>query len=45
MMKDKVWEVEHEGHKIKAINKISYFPPKIKSSFSDRWKYYKARKG
>lgn len=27
-MKDKVWEVDFDGHKIRAINKISIFPPR-----------------
>ncbi|WP_370978277.1 hypothetical protein [Agaribacterium sp. ZY112] len=27
-MKDKLWEVDFEGHKIKAINKVSLFPPR-----------------
>jgi hypothetical protein len=27
-MKDKIWEVEYEGHVIRAINKLSLFPPK-----------------
>lgn len=26
-MKDKVWEIDFDGHKIKAINKFSFFPP------------------
>ncbi len=27
-MKDKVWEIDFDGHKIKAINKCSFFPPR-----------------
>jgi len=27
-MKDKTWEVEYDGYRIQAINKVQYFPPK-----------------
>ncbi|MBC8456564.1 MAG: hypothetical protein H8D67_01040, partial [Deltaproteobacteria bacterium] len=26
-MKDKIWDVEHKGHNIRAINRVSFFPP------------------
>ena len=44
-MKDKIWEVAFEGYKIKAINKLAFFPPKTSEVLEVNGEVVKHKKG
>ena len=44
-MKDKIWEVEYRETKVRAINKLSFFPPKTTEIIEVNAKVVKESKG